>query len=352
MSPASPVFPEREPPRILVVQLKRLGDLVLATPLFRAVRAAWPTARLTLVTEAPFHELLEGSTDVDEVRIHPRGGLASLRFGARLAELRAAVTLDLQGSATSARLALQSRAPRRIGWGRRVRRLAYTDIVATDPRSPRFTGDQKLDFLRPLGVDPGPAVPRLVVTPEAAAAGRSLLAAAGVPMEAPLTVVAPASRRIYKRWHDSGWSEVVAALSRETGARVVVACGPGEKDQLDGIAHPQGRGVAVLQVPDLRSWLGLLSMARLLVAPDGGVRQMAQALGRPTFGLFGPQNPVHWVAPLPERLHRAYRARRSDCAERCAARDVPCRCLLETSPGEVLAALSGGPGAADATPLR
>ncbi|HEX7880598.1 MAG TPA: hypothetical protein VF720_14380, partial [Candidatus Eisenbacteria bacterium] len=72
--------------RLLAVQLKRLGDLVLARPALQALASSGD--RVTLLTSAPFDEAVRIDPWLDAIHLHPAGWAASLRFGAGLARER------------------------------------------------------------------------------------------------------------------------------------------------------------------------------------------------------------------------------------------------------------------------
>jgi len=81
----------------------------------------------------------------------------------------------------------------------------------------------------------------------------------------------------------------------------------------------------------------ILGAARVVVGPDGGARQLAEALDVPTLALFGPQDPVHWTR-IDDR-HRAIRGRRPDCLIRCSRGVAPCACLAARPVEPILAEL-------------
>src|SRR5215510_13980796 len=62
-------LPER--PRILVVALRRLGDVLLTTPLIRSMRRAWPDATIDALVFAGTAGILEGNPDLNGVITMP-----------------------------------------------------------------------------------------------------------------------------------------------------------------------------------------------------------------------------------------------------------------------------------------
>ena len=106
--------------KILLLQLKRIGDLVLTTPAIRCLREAFPDARLALVADSACASLLS-CIDVDERWIyHKSGGARGLAGWGQNAWLRHGLlafrphwTLDFTGSDRSAYLSALSRSPRR-----------------------------------------------------------------------------------------------------------------------------------------------------------------------------------------------------------------------------------------------
>ena len=61
-------------PRILVVTLRRIGDVLLTTPLIRSLRRAWPDAAIDVLVFADTAGIIDGNPDVD--RHHRHAGAA------------------------------------------------------------------------------------------------------------------------------------------------------------------------------------------------------------------------------------------------------------------------------------
>ncbi len=56
-------------PNILVVRFSSLGDIVLSSPVYKNIKAAWPKARITLLVKPAFSQALAGHPDIDEILV-------------------------------------------------------------------------------------------------------------------------------------------------------------------------------------------------------------------------------------------------------------------------------------------
>ncbi len=133
-------MPSTTSPRILLVRLSAIGDVVHGLPVLCALRDALPRAFMAWVVEGRTAELLRGHRALDELIALPRGWLKSprevLALRRRLRALRFDTTIDLQGLTKSAVAAWLSGAVRRIGFdGRDGRELSrWLNNVLVPPR--------------------------------------------------------------------------------------------------------------------------------------------------------------------------------------------------------------------------
>jgi ADP-heptose:LPS heptosyltransferase len=275
--------------RVLILQLKRIGDVLLTTPVIAALRAHAPDCHITLALDAGTSALAT-ALGADRVLVRGRDfwrGLAGGGFD---------VCLDLTGNDRSALAALVSRAPRRITWSRfakkPLRRVVYTEFVESSVKT-RHTADHHTDLLRALGIA-AEGIPMTLALPEDA---RAEAAAALSEVREPFAVVHPGTARPEKYWLPARWAEVISTLREEHGLTVVLtgSNAPEERAHLDAIqaALPE----SCVEFAGKLSLLGsaaVLERARLVCAVDSAPVHFADALGRPVIALFGPTNPFHW----------------------------------------------------------
>jgi heptosyltransferase-2 len=139
-----------------------------------------------------------------------------------------------------------------------------------------------------------------------------------------------------KHWPTDSFAQLAQRLARELGAKVVVLCGPAERNMARQIVqqsrHP---GIHSLAAEPLS--LGLLKAfirrADLLITTDSGPRHFAAALDRPVITLFGPTH-IAWTETYhPKAIHLQQAVACGPCQRRVCPLDH--RCMRELSPEQV-----------------
>lgn len=272
-------------PHILVVALRRLGDVLLTTPLIRSVRRAWPEAHIDALVFADTAGILAGNADINGViAMPPRpSALQSVALAARLwRQYDLAISTQSGDRPTGFAIVAgrQRIAPVEDRFNGRVKRALLSYSVDIVPGVHRV--EQMLRLADGLGID---RVPELVA-PKADAFS-------GVPA-GPYAVIHAAPFFRYKQWTAQGWRDLAAALAAR-GLTVVATGGPDaqERRYLDEV----WTGARVTRLDGQLNWpqlTGLLSKARVYVGPDTSVTHLAAAAGCPTVAIYGPTDPRLW----------------------------------------------------------
>jgi len=348
------------PKRVLVIVTRRIGDVLLATPVVRSVKRAWPDAEIDVLAFAGTEGFVTGNGDVRRVLTVPERPrlLNHLRFALTIARrYDLALSLvpgdrpTLYAFIAGKRRAGLLLASRKHRW---KRALLNAWVPFDDANT--HTVLMHLALLKAIGVAP---VREVVVawTPADARTADALLAPlAG----APYAVLHPYPKFRYKMWHESGWRELARWLY-ERGFKVVVTGGPdaAEREYVSRVTAAMPEALDLAGRLTLGALACVLSRAALYVGPDTAVTHAAAALGVPTAALFGPTDPVKW-GPWPAGYTSAsnpWRRHGDQSVERVRlvqgrARCVPCLgegcekhvestsdCLMHLSPQIVIAAL-------------
>src|SRR5207302_10301636 len=170
------------PERILVMKLRYVGDVLLATPVLSRLRESFPKAHLAMLVNPGTDDVVRDHPALDEVLVLERGNLAwQWRFVRDLRRRRFDLVVDLSDADRSALLSWLSGAPVRLGYNSegRWRGILYTQVVAAD-RFAMHTVRYHLQALEGLGLAGPPPAPILTVAPEARQEADRLLREAGV----------------------------------------------------------------------------------------------------------------------------------------------------------------------------
>jgi heptosyltransferase III len=272
-------------PRILVVALRRLGDVLLTTPLIRSLRRAWPDATIEALVFADTAGILAGNPDLDGVVVMPPRPSTGqgLILAAKLWRRYDLAISTQSGDRPTGFAVIAGR--RRVGLieanaNGRVKQALLHRAMTVERGVHRVEEMLRLTDL--IGIA---RVPELVA-PRGADAG-------GLP-DGPYAVIHAAPMFRYKQWSKQGWRELAAALTAR-GLAVIATGGPGEDERryLDEVWNgaPVRRLDGRLDWPQLGS---LLAKARLYVGPDTSVTHLAAAAGCATVALYGPTDPRLW----------------------------------------------------------
>jgi len=298
-------------PRILLVRFSSIGDILLTTPLIRALRARHPAARIDAVTKAAFAPLLADNPHLDAVLpLAPGEGIPAL--AARLRPTDYTHRLDLHGSLRSRQLRLLL--PGR--WrGYRKHRLARGFLVLTHrnhyPAGTPPVPERYFEAAEGLDVRPDGKPPEFGLGQAARAEADAWLHANGVNPEGGFVALAPGAAHATKRWPVEHWQALAASLAGE-GRSMVVVGGPEDLVVATAVASAApGTAVAAGRF-SLQGTGALLARASALVSGDTGVMHMATGVGTPVVALFGPTVEAFGFFP--------YRAPAT-----VLQRDLPCR---------------------------
>jgi len=284
--------------KILFIQLKRIGDLILTTPAIAAVRNRFPDARITLVISGESKSLAPAIAGVNQLLLMPRG-FAGIKTLAAVAGGHFDYCIDFTRSDRSALLVLLSRAKKRIVSFRikarsRFRTRFYNEFVPHRMRD-MHTIDYHLALLAPLGITEAPRAVQLALPKGARKYACELLDAQNIRRE--FIIFHPGSARPEKFWNAQRWAEVINHASDMHDVALVITGGysPLEQRYVDDIkSKVRHRIIDLSGKTDLLTLAALIAKARLLVTVDSAPVHLASASRTPQLILFGPTNPFHW----------------------------------------------------------
>lgn len=264
--------------RVLVIKLGALGDFLLALGPMQAIRQAHPSARLTLLTRAPYRELAQASGLFDEIWIDPAPKLNPLTWLALRRQLRGGRfqrVYDLQTSDRSAgyfKLMGGAGGPQ---WSGKVAGCSHRHVY--DAPSPLHTVERQREQLAIAGIDHVPLSDLGFL--DAPIADR-------LPAR-PFVLLIPGASpgRPAKRWPAERFGELAARLEAR-GLGSAIAGTAGEGDLAHAIQAEAPEALDLTGATSLPELAHFARAARLVIGNDTGPTHLAALAGAPTLALF------------------------------------------------------------------
>jgi predicted lipopolysaccharide heptosyltransferase III len=282
---------------ILIIKLRYIGDVLLATPTLRAIKVTQLDARVTMMVNRGTEDVLSGNPDLDEIIVLDKGSLAAQsRLISGLRSRRFDTVIDLTDGDRSAFLSWVSGALIRIGFNdeQRWRGHYYTQVVQSVP-GVRHRIDRDLEALKLLGIQAGSKDPQLWLTPEEMNSADQLLDQLGVQRSQPMVILQPGARYWFKAWPPERFAELADQLVSQYGCQVLIG-GSNQDIDLAGQIRQMAKCNPIVMAgrTTIKQFAAIAKKSVLFVGSDSGAMHIASAVGTPVVGMFGPSNPREW----------------------------------------------------------
>ncbi len=281
--------------KILLINLAFIGDVILSTPVARALRERYPAAQIDFMTIPLSADIARLNPYINNVIAYDKRG-KHRQLGAlwQLIRYLRSQKYDLAISTNfaprGAMLAWVSGIPYRVGYRAQHGEWFLTHVASAERSAVKHEAENQLDVLKPLGISTKDAslVLRLDKTDEDQVAAKVKKTEGK-----PLVIICPYGSYWKKSWTTDGYIALVKELSQYADCCLIG--GPGEREQLENINEQTGNKAQVFGgTLTLGQLSALISIAALLITVDTGPLHIAQAVGTPVLALFGPTDPKGW----------------------------------------------------------
>ncbi|BBB91598.1 MAG TPA: putative lipopolysaccharide heptosyltransferase III [Methylomusa anaerophila] len=326
--------------KILIINLAFIGDVLLSTPVARALREKYPAAQIDMLVIPLTEPIASGNPYVDKVIVYDKRGKHK-KIG-ELWKLIAAVRREKYDLAVCTNFASRGAI---LAWAAGIRKRAgydaqhagwfLTDTAPAKHTALRHEAENYLDVLKPLGISTGDTSLALTVRSQDA---QSLREKIQRDWRKPLVLICPSGSYDKKSWLTEGYAALIESIVPLADCYLIG--GKAEQAKLDAINARAGNQAVVLAgTLTLGELAALISVAELLITVDTGPMHIACAVGTPVAAFFGPTDPRIW-GPRGDR----------DIIFQTAVDCFPCwgrkecshhRCMRDIKQEEVIVAVSG-----------
>lgn len=335
------------PEKILLIRLKGIGDVILSTPVIRALRKAFPSAQIHMLTRGFCAPILANNPRLNKTIVLPEKSVSlseSLSFLRNLRVERYDWVLDLAAEPRSAWLTLATGAPLRAGYAFRVRKWAFNHPIPKNTVR-KYQAEVNLDIIRYLGVpDEGNQTELFLSNEDIRWAGQVFLKQELASQKWKIGLN-PTGTWPSKRWPVDHWKELIRLIHTEWGIKPILFGGPGDESLLEGIRSGLEEMTLLKPPTSLTQAAAYISRMDLLVGADGTPQHLAQAQNVKSLTLCGPHWGMSWMKPGDAR-HK-YLQHFLDCGpcdlnecpfpvEKAKVQHVHQECLVRITPLKVL----------------
>lgn len=329
--------PSRPMQNILVLSLKFLGDIVVATPAFRALRESFPEAKITVGLRSGLEEALEGNPSVDDVLSIPLHAFHDGSFPERLRarwniirEIRRRkfdVVIALEAGDREAMFAWLSGARRRIGPDFQPFKFLYTDLLPIREDALNMI-DYFCAMVERAGAHVGSKQTEMVVSDDAKSFAKNIIPNDDAHKR--IVGLHPGARDENRRWPAARWGAVATKLIKRGDTRVVVITGQFELALADAIVAECANPEALIRADGLSiaQMAAVMQRCDVCVTCDSAPRHIAVAVGSRTVSMIPEKKMYMWALYDPAR-HATVVGKSNGTA-----------CLIESVPvGEIMAGI-------------
>lgn len=287
--------------KILVIQQKMIGDVLISSIICNNLRTAYPDAQIDYLVYASTTPVLEGNSSIDNIILfeekHRKSKKELLNLGFQIRNEKYDLVIDAYSKLESWILVLLSNAKRKISYKKPGRTFLYTDNVPFESFPKTNLGlaiERRLSLLEPLNlktvIDP---IPKLFVSEKENQEAITLFEKHNVRKDRKTVMISLLGSETLKTYPLEFMSKVVDYIADNADVNILFNYFPKQIEEAKTVfngckSSTQEKVYFDLLGGDLRSFIGLVNQCDLIIGNDGGAINMAKALEKPSFIIFSP----------------------------------------------------------------
>lgn len=287
--------------KILVIQQKMIGDVLVSSIICNNLRKAYPDAQIDYLVYASTTPVLEGNSAISNLILftekHRNSNREFLKLALKIRREKYDLLIDAYSKLESWVVVLLSGAKRRISYKKPGRGFLYTDNVpfATFPKTNMGLAiERRLSLLKPLnlGIEIDP-LPKLFVTQAENEQALALFGQHGVRKDRKTVMISLIGSEKRKTYPLEFMATVVNQIADSYDVNILFNYFPKQiedaKIVYDACSESTRQKIYFdLLGDDLRSFIAIMNNCDMIVGNDGGAINMAKALGKASFIIFSP----------------------------------------------------------------
>ncbi|MDP2939243.1 MAG: glycosyltransferase family 9 protein [Candidatus Omnitrophota bacterium] len=294
--------------KILIIRTDRIGDVILTTPVIKAIRQSFPKSFISIMVSPVSKDIVEGNPYLDEVIVYDKKGrdkgiFGLFRFVLSLKKRNFDLSLNLHTKKRINLISFLAGIKQRIGYdNNKFSFLLTTRLKDVRVQGKKHEADYCLDVLKTIGINTDEKQLFMPLKDASEKWAQEVLKENNVKANDMLVAIHPDASCPSKRWPIERFAQVCNKLIEEKGFKIAIISGQGNSKIIEIVKrylrHPVLDLSGRTSVSQLASFL---KRCNLFISNDSGPVHIAQAVGTPVIVIFGRNqaglSPIRW-APL------------------------------------------------------
>ncbi|MBN1558834.1 glycosyltransferase family 9 protein [candidate division KSB1 bacterium] len=293
--------------KILVVQPKPFGDVLLTSAYLPALRRRFPQARIDFFVTKPYDRMVYKHPSLDDVvAVNMRNGkwyiYDRLVSFWTVFKRRYDLVIDQNASTSSSQIVALSGARYRLGYS--SGQSAMFSNIKAEYGPTKYNAAKRYDMLKPFGIDEEPLQLFFYISGQEHKFADAWMRENGLSGKR-MAIYSPGTTYRYKAWKTSRFAEFADMVAERTDLATVLIWGPNERSYAETMAAEMKTRALILPQLTLGQAAAFLRRATFLFCNDGGLYHLAVATKTPTLGFFGSVEIIAWSAQgfVPTHFH-------------------------------------------------
>jgi heptosyltransferase II len=289
--------------KILIIQQKRIGDVLTSTVLFELLKEKYPDSQLDYLIYPNSIAVVKNNPFIDKfVLLTPEIKKSKFQYLSFLLKLRRQkydIIIDAYGKPSSTIMSWIANGKKRIGFKKSYSKLLATDVVERNLLSFSIATkaiEHRLKLLEPLDIEFQLIKPKIFLTDEEKDNAKTTLENFGIDFNKNLVMISAVGSNESKTYPLKYLAKVLDFIAAKKEITFLFNYLPSQKKEAISIydycnPHTKSKIIIDFYEPDLRKFLALTHHCNALIGNEGGATNMAKALNIPTFTIFSPVVP-------------------------------------------------------------
>lgn len=289
--------------KILVIQKKKIGDVLISTVLFECLKLKFPDAKIDYLIYENSLAVVKNNPNINKVLILEekvkKNIFNFIKFLFSIRKEKYDVVIDCYCKPNSVLIGFLSGANKKIGFKKSYTDLLYSDTIVRSEKSFSIATkaiEHRMQLLEPLNIPFQLISPKIYLTDVEIENAKTKLISSGLNLNNPIVMISALGSNEIKTYPNEYMAKVIDTVAKIENIQILFNYIPFQKEAAKTLfnhcnAYTQERIFFDFYEDDLRGFLAITSLCKALIGNEGGATNMAKSLGIPTFTIFSPSVP-------------------------------------------------------------